>query len=93
MQAYTKSINTEHLCDWQYFEHLDERDGEVEVCLIGADEGETEEDPDGDNGVEVCSSIHLDSLEAVEERRCPGEDLSHYRGKHKMPCSQEYGEA
>jgi hypothetical protein len=76
-----------------YFEHLDESDGEVEICLIGADEGETEEDADGDNGVEVGSSVHLDGLEAIKEVRRPGEDLSHYRGKDEMPCSQEDGEA
>jgi hypothetical protein len=79
--------------DWKYFEHLDESDGEVEVCLVGADEGETEEGTDGDNGVEISSSIHRDSLEAIEEICRPGEDLRHYRGKQEMPCRQEDGEA
>jgi hypothetical protein len=77
----------------EYFEHLDESDGEIEVCLIGADEGETEEAADGDNGAEIRSSVHLDSLEAVEEARCPGKNLSHYRGKQEMPCRQKDGEA
>jgi hypothetical protein len=75
--------------DWQYFEHLDEGDRKIEVCLVGADKGETKENADGDNGVEVRSSVHRDGLEAIKEICRPGEDLSHYRGKNEMPCRQE----
>lgn len=38
--------------------HLDERDTQVEVCQIAADEREGEEYANGDNGAEIDPSSH-----------------------------------
>ena len=60
---------------------MDESDGKVEVCLIRADERETEESSNRDDCTEIGSSVHFDGSEAIEEGGCSGEDLSGYCGK------------
>lgn len=52
------------------FEHLDEGYAEVEVNLVGADEGGAVENSDWDDGAEVDSACHFDRFAAIEEGRC-----------------------
>ena len=45
-----------------YLEHLYEGDGEVEVGLIGEDEGAAEEDGDGEDRSSEDFTCHMDLL-------------------------------
>lgn len=45
-----------------YLDHLNEGDGEVEVCEVTADKRQREEDTNGDNGSKVDSAVHGDFL-------------------------------
>ena len=75
-----------------YLEHLDKGDTEVEVGLVTADQAQTEEETDGDNGAEVDASVHGHLLARVEDGGEAGQDLRHDGRKDEVPCCQEDGE-
>jgi hypothetical protein len=47
-------------------EHLDKGNTEVKVGQVTADQAQTEEETNGDNGSEVDSTSHLDRLSSIE---------------------------
>ena len=76
-----------------YLQHLDESNGEVQVCQVATDQTQTEEDADGDDGPDVDTASHLDGLTAVQHVGPPGEDLGHERSEHEMVGGEDDGVA
>ena len=70
-------------------EHLDEGNTQVQVGLVTADQTQTEEQTDGDNGAEVYAAGHGDLLSRVEDGGKAGEELGHDGREDQMPCCQE----
>lgn len=60
-----------------YLQHLDERNAQVEVCLVTTDQTQAEEETDGQDSAQIDFASHLDRLSAIEEGRGSGEDLCH----------------
>ena len=48
-------------------EHLDERNGEVEVDDVGADEGARVEEADGENSAYIQSAVHINAVARIEQ--------------------------
>lgn len=74
-----------------YLQHLDERDREVEVSHVSADEREGEHDANGDNGAQVHLAGHGDLLARIKNGGEAGEDLGHESRETQMPCCQDNG--
>lgn len=72
---------------------MDESDTEVQVGQVAADQTQTEENTNGDNGAQVDAARHLDSLAAVEEVGVACQDLRHDRGKGQVVGGQDHGVA
>lgn len=53
--------------NYAYLDHLDKCDTEVEVGQVSADQTETEEDTDGNDGSEIDTTSHLNRLATVEK--------------------------
>lgn len=74
-------------------EHLDESNREVEIGQVSAYQTQAEEDTDRDNGTDVDTTSHLDSLSAVK-KSCAS---SHYLGndgrKGQVVCGEDDGVA
>ena len=75
-----------------HLEHLDEGDTEVQVCLVTADQTQTEEETNGHNGAQVDFAGHGHFLSRVEDGGEAGEDLGHDGREDQMPCREEDGE-
>jgi hypothetical protein len=75
-----------------HLEHLNEGDTEVQVCLVTADQTQTEEETYGHNGAQVDFAGHGHLLSRVEDGGEPGEDLGHDGREDQMPCCEEDGE-
>ena len=74
-----------------HLEHLDEGDTEVQVCLVTADQTQTEEETNWHDRTEVHLASHGHLLSRVEDGGEAGEDLGHDGRKYQMPCCQENG--
>ena len=74
-----------------HLEHLDERDGEVEVGHVAANELQREQDTDRDNGAQVDLSGHGDLLARIEDSGEASETLGHQSRKAQMPCCEDDG--
>jgi hypothetical protein len=68
-----------------YLDHLNERDAQVQVGQVSADQAHAECCPNGYNGTEVYSASHLDLFPFVQKGCEPGHKLGHYCGEDKMP--------
>lgn len=68
-----------------YLQHLNESNTQVEISLIAADQAQTEEKAYGKDCSQIDFSSHLNSLAAVQQRCCSGQDLGHEAGKSHMP--------
>jgi hypothetical protein len=75
-----------------HLEHLNEGDTEVQVCLVTADQTQTEEETYGHNGAQVDFAGHGHLLSRVEDGGEAGEDLGHDGREDQMPCCEEDGE-
>jgi len=74
-----------------YLEHLDERDGKVEVCHVTANERQREHDTDGNNGAQVHLASHWDLFTRVQDRGEASETLGHEGREAQMPCGKDNG--
>jgi hypothetical protein len=74
-----------------YLEHLDERDGEVQVGHVTANERQREHDTDGDNSAQVDLASHGNLLARVEDAGEASEALGHQGRKAQMPCGEDDG--
>lgn len=63
----------------------------MQVSLIRTNQTQTEEKADWDNDTEVCSPIHFDSIQSIEERCSPSQDLSTDRCEGQVPCREKNG--
>jgi hypothetical protein len=72
-----------------YLEHLDEGNAQVEVSQVTADQAQTEEETDWDNGAEIDTARHLNRLTTIEESCSASHDLGHDGRKGQMPCSED----
>lgn len=73
-------------------EHLDEGDGEEEVCSVTEDEAAAEEDADGQDGPEEELLCHVDVLDTIQQGRCALEDSGADGCEEEMPCDEKHGE-
>ena len=74
-----------------YLEHLDERDGEVKVGHVTADERQREHDADRDNCAQVDLASHGNLLARIEDAGEASEALGHQGRKAQMPCGKDNG--
>ena len=74
-----------------HLEHLDERDGEVEVGHVAADERQREHDADRDNCAQVDLASHGNLLARIEDAGEASEALGHQGRKAQMPCGEDDG--
>lgn len=72
-------------------EHLDKGDGEVEVGQVTANQTETEEETNGDDGAEVDAASHLDILTTIEDAGPAGEGLGNDGGKDQVVGGEDDG--
>lgn len=68
---------------------MNEGNGEVEVGLVTADQGQAEEDTNGNDGTEVDTAVHRDLLPRVKNVGEAGQELRHQSRKGQVPCRQE----
>ena len=89
---YVSKLQYSRASSWiAHLEHLDERDGEVEVGHVAADERQREHDTDGDNGAQVNLSGHGDLLARIKDSGEASETLGHQSCKAQMPCCEDDG--
>jgi hypothetical protein len=69
----------------QYFEHLNESNVEIQVCLVATNQTGAVKDTDGDDGSEVEPAGHFHLFAAIKQVASPGQDLGHDRGEKEMP--------
>lgn len=69
-----------------YLEHLNESNTQVEIRNVTADQTQTEEETDGDDGTQIDTASHLDGLAAIEQGGGAGENLGHEGCKCQVPC-------
>ena len=74
-----------------YLEHLDERNGEVEVGHVTANERQREHDTNGDDSAQVDLASHGNLLARVEDGGEASEALGHQGRKAQMPCGEDNG--
>jgi len=72
-----------------HLEHLDEGNGEVEVCEVTADERQREHDTDWDDGAQVYSAGHWNLLPRIQYSCKSSETLGHNSRKGQMPCCED----
>ncbi len=68
-----------------HLEHLDERDTQVQVCQVSADQAQTEEQSNWHDSSEVYFAGHLHRFPSIEECGCASHNLCHDGCKHQMP--------
>lgn len=73
-------------------EHLDERDREAEVGVVGKDERAREESTDGEDGADPALAGHLNVLGAVDEGRGALEHTGGDGREREMEGGEEDGE-
>jgi len=72
--------------DWcESLEHLDERNTQVQVCQVSADQAQTEEYSNGHDSSEVYSSSHLNRFPTIQKSCGPSHDLGHDGCEDQMP--------
>lgn len=74
-----------------HLEHLDEGNREVQVGLVTADQTQTEEYANGNDGAEVDAAVHRHLLARVQDAGEASEGLGHDGRKGQMPSGQEDG--
>ena len=74
-----------------HLEHLNESNTEVKVCLVTADQTQTEEETNWHDRAEVHFAGHGHLLSRVEDGGKAGEDLGHDGREDQMPCCEEDG--
>jgi hypothetical protein len=74
-----------------YLEHLNERDGEVEVGHVTANKRQREHDTDGDNGAQIHFARHRDLLARIQDSGEASQTLGHQGRKAQMPCGKDNG--
>lgn len=74
-----------------HLEHLDEGNREVQVGLVTADQTQTEEYANGNDGAEVDAAVHRHLLARVQDTGEASEGLGHDGRKGQMPSGQEDG--
>lgn len=72
-----------------HLEHLDESDTKVQVCLVTADQAQTEKEADWHNGAQVDFAGHGHLLSRVKDGGEAREDLGHDGREDQMPCCKE----
>jgi hypothetical protein len=68
-----------------YLEHLNERDTQVQVGQVSANQAQREEHSDWHNSSKIYFAGHLDCFPSVQELRCASHDLGHDRCENQMP--------
>lgn len=85
--AYGMSASTtKPIACLPYLEHLDEGNAQVQVSLVAADQAQTEEDANWDNGTEIDATCHGHLLSRIKYGGEAREELRHDGGKDQMPC-------
>ena len=74
-----------------YLEHLDERNGKVQVGHVTANERQREHDTNGNNSAQVHLAGHGNLLARVEDAGKASEALGHQGRKAQMPCGKDNG--
>lgn len=74
-----------------HLEHLDERDGEVQVGHVTANERQREHDANGYDGAQVHLSGHGNLLARVEDGGEASQTLGHQGRESQMPCGEDNG--
>lgn len=72
-----------------YLEHLDESDTQVQVGHISANQTQTEEETDGNNGAQVDTAGHLHRLTTIEQSSGAGQNLGHQSRECQVPCCED----
>ena len=91
LSSISQCVNISSCSAETYLKHLNERNAQIQVCQISADQTQAEEQSNGHNCSQVHLSSHRDFLSAIKKGCCAGQDLCHHGCKDKMPCCQENG--
>lgn len=76
---------------WTHLEHLNESNTEVKVCLVTADQTQTEEEANWHDRPQVHLAGHGHLLSRVKDGREARKNLRHDGCKDQMPCCEEDG--
>lgn len=74
-------------------EHLNESNGQVQVCQVAANQAQTEEETDRNNSSEIYAAGHLDILTTIKEGGKASHALGHDSGEDLMVRGEDDGVA
>ena len=72
-----------------HLEHLDESDTQIQICHVTADQAQTEEDTNWEDGAEVHTTGHFDGLAAIQQVGGSGKKLGHDGREGQVPCCKD----